>query len=199
MTTLGESMVWVPSGRQDSGPTGKLSLSLFWGQQQSPCWRLHQGPRVWQWRGPGQSDPVTRSRLRPRCSAFLDSCSFSELSFLAFHSDTVSMLFCSELISLCLFAWIQECWPLQTWNVYYSQSTESVALQSRPSVPCTYCYNYLNGILLYLAFQDFIFMLHLFRCPWCVIFCWSTDLYWEEDTLDYSLFDFFIMGNICHL
>lgn len=34
-------------------------------------------------------------------------------------------------------------------------------------------------------------MLHLLRCPECVIFCWGTNLNWEENTLDHSLFDFF--------
>lgn len=81
MTTLGESTVWVPSGRQDSCPTGKLSLSLFWGQQQSPCWRLHQGPRVWQLRGPGQRDPVTRSRPFPTAQPSLVPAPFQSLVF----------------------------------------------------------------------------------------------------------------------
>ena len=192
-------MVWVPSGRQDSGPTGKLSLSLFWGQQQSPFWRLHQGPRVWEWRGPGQSDPVTKSRLCPHRSAFLDSCSFSELSFLAFHSDTVSILFCSELISLCLFPWIQECWPLQTWSVWYSQGTQSGALQSRLSVPGTYCYNYLNGILLYLAFQDFIFDTSSIQMSMMCHILLGYQFKLGRIHVRLFLVWFFIKGNICHL
>lgn len=184
-------MVWVPWWGQDSSPIEELSLSLFWGQQQSPFWKLHQGPRVWQWWGPGQSDSMTRSRLCPRCSAFLDSCSFSELSFLAFHSDTVSIIFWSELLS-CVFLLESrnaDHYKLEVYDTARAHSQGLCKADSQYLVPIAR----ITLMVYYYTWHSKISypMLHLFRCPECVIFCWGTNLNWEEYTLDHSLFDFF--------
>ena len=185
VTTLGESLiVWVLMGRQDSGPMGKLNLSVFWGQWRSHSWWLHHGSRVWQRQGPSQRDPVARATLCPHCSAFLDFCpfsEFSELSSLAFYSVNFwhcfrTFLFCSQLISWYLLFESRnadhcKCEVYDTARAHSGVFTQADTQYLVPiAIISLMAYNYPRHS------RNSYLMLQLFRCPWCVIFCWDTNL-----------------------
>ena len=164
VTLLGESfMAWVLMGRQVSGPVGKLNLSVSWRQPRSHSQWLHEGSRVWQWWDLNQSDPVTRSRLCPHCSVFLDFCPFSELfSSLLFRE----LLFCSGLVNWCL---LLESRNADHYNTARAHSRMLIKADSPYLAPMAvislieYSYSWHS--------RTSYLLLQLFRFPRCVVFC----------------------------
>ena len=115
-----------------------------------------------------QSDPVTKSRLCPHRSAFLDSCSFSELSFLAFHSDTVSILFwkfdlfsitaSSPWLSYCCIMWLK---PKGDSLSFLTCSVRNLSRKASKEIPwLTGCFDraLINSLFRHLLVKGFAFL-----------------------------------------
>lgn len=186
VTTLGESLSlceswwggrilapWANWAFQYSGDSGKVTP-----------WQLHHGSRVWQRQGPSQRDPVARSTLCPHSSAFLDFCpfsEFSELSPLAFYSVNFwhcfrTFLFCSRLISWYLLFESRnadhcKCEVCDTARAHNGVFTKADTQYLVPiAIISLMAYDYPRHS------RNSYLMIHLFRCPWCVVFCWDTNL-----------------------